>query len=98
MTLLLILALAVIAFLVHRNYQLDKRWRALRYCWYSMSDFAAGRLKQHGEPDEQWLAAMREQAAFMGRFGASPLSSEGVRLYEAALLERNLPILTEHRV
>ncbi|RDE04273.1 hypothetical protein [Sphingomonas aracearum] len=98
MTLLLTLALAVIAFLVRRNYQLEKRWRSLRYCWYSMSDLAAGRLNQDGEPDEQWLTAMREQAAFMARFGASPLSSEGVRLYEAALLERNVPILTEHRV
>lgn len=98
MTLLLILSLAVIAFLARRNYQLEKRWRSLRYCWYSMSDLAAGRPNQDGGPDEQWLAAMREQAAFMARFGASPLSSDGVRLYEAALLERNLPILTEHGV
>lgn len=98
MTLLLILVLAVLAFLVHRNYQLEKRWRSLRYCWYSMSDFAAGRLNEDDEPDEQWLAAMREQASFMGRFGVSPLTSDGVQLYEAALLERSLPILTEHRV
>ncbi len=97
MTLLLILALSIAAYLFYRNYQLEKRWRCLRYCWISMSDLAAARLMEDGEEDEQWLAAMREQAALMARFGVPPLSSDGIRVYESALLDRGLPILTEHR-
>lgn len=94
---LLILALLFVAYLIYRNYQLEKRWRCLRYCWIAMSDLAATRLMQDGIQDDQWLAAMQEQAALMARFGVAPLSSDGIRVYESALLERHLPILTEHK-
>jgi hypothetical protein len=97
MTLLLFIATLIIAYLIYRNYQLEKRWRCFRYCWQSMSDLAGERLRDGDETDAQWRDAVREQAAFMRRFGASPLSRAELMIYEAALLERNLPILTEHK-
>ncbi len=97
MTLLLAAAVSAAAYLIYRNYQLEKRWRCMRYCWQSMSDFAGERLKDGGEVDPWWRDVVKEQVALMGRFGAAPLTTDGVRVYELALLERDLPILTEHK-
>mgnify|MGYP001208104303 CR=1 FL=1 len=91
-------ALAVICYLVYQNYQLEKRWRCLRYCWQSMSDFAAEKTRIEGDIDEHWLDVSREQIAFMSMFGAKALTSDDIRIYELALLERNMPILTEHKI
>ena len=98
MTLLLLIATLIITYLIYRNYQLEKRWRCFRYCWQSMSDLAGERLREGNETDGQWEDAVREQADFMRRFGGSPLSRAELILYETALLERNLPILTEHKL
>ena len=98
MTLSLFLTLIIVAYLVHRNYQLEKRWRCLRYCWQSMSDFASERLRDEGQIDAEWGDVVKEQIALMARFGAGPLTNENIRVYELALLERDLPILTEHKV
>jgi hypothetical protein len=63
-----------------------------------MSDYAAWRLGTEGGVDDHWRQVMGEQAALMSRFGARPLTDAEIRLYEAALLERGLPILVEHKV
>ncbi|MBA4748599.1 MAG: hypothetical protein H2056_07800 [Sphingopyxis sp.] len=83
-------ALAVIAYLLYRNYQLEKRWRALRYCWHCMSDFAGNRLKDDGCPDEDWVQTLREQRTFMLQFGVRPLSTFALDQYEEALVERKI--------
>ena len=87
-----------IVILIVRNYQLEKRWRCLRYWWQSMSDFASERLRENGQLDEAWCEVVKEQIALMGRFGARPLTMADLRQYELALLERGLPILTEHKI
>lgn len=84
------LALAVIAYLIYRNYQLEKRWRAMRYCWQCMSDLAGHRLKGEEGHDAEWRETVGEHARFMGRFGAQPLSPAALELYEEALVERNI--------
>jgi hypothetical protein len=63
-----------------------------------MSDFAGERLRDGSQTDEHWRHVLREQTALMANFGAMPLTNDGLRIYEAALLERNLPILIEHKV
>ncbi len=98
MTLLLIATLGATAYLLYRNYQLEKRWRCMRYCWQSMSDFAGERLRNDSRFDEHWRDVVTEQTALMARFGARPLTTDDIRVYEAALLERDLPILVEHKV
>lgn len=98
MDFMFIAALSLAAYLIYRNYQLEKRWRCMRYCWQSMSDFACERLRSDGQVDEQWQDAVKEQTVLMSHFGASPLTTDGIRVYELALLERSLPLLTEHKV
>jgi len=98
MIFLLIATMGVAAYLLYRNYQLEKRWRCMRYCWQSMSNFAGERLRDGSQIDKHWRDVLREQTALMANFGAGPLTNEGLRIYEAALLERNLPILVEHKV
>ena len=95
---MLIIAVGALVYLVYRNYQLEKRWRCMRYCWQSMSDFACEKSRGDGHGDEDWCDVVREQTALMARFGVEPLTSDGIRIYELALLERNLPILTTHKV
>ncbi len=97
MTLLFFAALATVVYLLHRNYQLEKRWRCMRYCWQSMSDFAGERLRDDGQIDEHWRDVVNEQTTLMARFGVKPLTTADIRLYEGARAEREIPILTEHR-
>ena len=97
-TFLLLVAMAAVVFLVRHNYQLEKRWRCMRYCWHSMSDFAGERLREGGEYDQQWRYVVKEQAALMARFGVRPLSSADLRDYEMELIARDLPPLEEHRL
>lgn len=84
------LASAVIVYLIYRNYQLEKRWRAMRYCWQCMSDFAGHRLKNEDGHDDEWRETVREHARFMRPFGAQPLMPSALELYEEALVERNI--------
>ena len=96
--LLFLAVTAALVLLLLRNHALENRWRCARYCWQSMSDYAAWRLGTEGGVDDHWREVMGEQAALMSRFGARPLTDAEIRLYEAALLERGLPILVEHKV
>lgn len=98
MTFLLVAAGVLIAGLIRQNYQLEKRWRCLRYSWHCMSDFAGERLRDAGEIDEQWREVVREHSTFMAAFGAPMLTKSALLLYEEALVERNIPVLTEHLV
>lgn len=86
-----------IPFLIYRNYQLEKRWRCLRYCWHSMSDYAGESGRLDGELSEQWRKVVTEQMSFMSLFGAHPLTTQGLQLYEEALTERDFPVLSAHK-
>lgn len=65
-----------------------------------MSNFSGERLREiphnYNNADEHWIDVNREQIAFMARFGVQPLTAKSYRTYEMALIERNIPILTEH--
>ena len=64
-----------------------------------MSDFAGNSLKaDDGQPDMGWKDVLLEQAHFMRQFGVTPLSNNQVDVYEAALLERNISTLVEHKL
>lgn len=95
---LFLLTAALAAYLVYRNYQLEKRWRSLRYCWHTMSDFAGEALRSpDGDIDAAWTDVVREHQAFMRQFGVPVLAPADLELYEAALLERQIPPLVAHR-
>lgn len=90
-------------FLVRRNYELEKRWRNLRYCWHMMSDFAGQRLRdEEAEPDcrndWQWEQVVKEQTSLMKRFGVPSLTDNDIQIYEHALLERHILPLRAHWV
>lgn len=63
-----------------------------------MSDFAAEKTRIDGDIDEHWLDVSREQIALMSKFGTQPLTPDDIRFYELALIEKNVPILTEHKI
>jgi hypothetical protein len=93
------LLLPVLAiYLIYQNYQLEKKWRCMRYCWHVMSDFAGESTREEdGSWDFEWEEIVNEHRKFMKRFGIDMLSNQQLELYETALLERNIGILTEHR-
>lgn len=97
MELLFTLTLIACFYLLKQNYKLEKRWRCMRYCWQSMSDLAGNRLGDEPGTDHQWREVLEEQKDLMGRFGAAPLSEYDFREYEAALIDRDYPILLAHR-
>ena len=91
-SLLALVAMAVWAF------RLWSRWRAMRYCWYMMSDFAASLVfKDSEEFDHRWRDLLEEHARFMRQFGTSPMREPDKRRFEAFLAKEGIPLLTEHR-
>jgi hypothetical protein len=82
--------IAAIVYLLWVNYQLQKRWRALRYCWQVMSDFACEGTKIDDQPDFRWKEAVKRQISFLRRFKVVPLNERQLRHYEVALLDRNI--------
>jgi len=96
---LFLLVTALAGYLGYRNYQLDKKWRCLRYCWHTMSDFAGEAMRpSDGELGARWKDVVREHSAFMRWFGILPLSHADLGIYEAALVEREIPTLVAHKV
>jgi len=88
--------LLLVALLVRENYRLERRWRGLRYCWQNMSDFAEHRLRVEGCRDPQWESVLREQLAFLGRFGVGSMTEAQLQVYEEALIERQIHPLEQY--
>jgi hypothetical protein len=91
-----LLALVVAGVWVFRFWS---RWRAMRYCWYMMSDFAASLVfKDSGDEfDHRWRDLLEEHKRLMRQFGTSPMREPDVRRFEAFLAKEGIPLLTEHR-
>jgi hypothetical protein len=87
-----------VAYLLYRNYHLEKRWRAVCYCWQAMCDLAFALSLEEGEVKEDWKRTVDEQANFMRRFGAGPMTQQDISTYERALWKRGIPLLEEHRL
>jgi hypothetical protein len=96
---ILLLFPVLTTYLLYKNYQLEKRWRCLRYCWHIMSDFAGESARgEDGSWDLGWKEVVNEHKAFLRNFSVDLLSNQQIELYEAALLEHDLPILVEHKM
>lgn len=94
-----LLSPAVVTYLIYQNYQLEKKWRCMRYCWHMMSDFAGNSTREEdGSWDFGWEEVVNEHREFMKIFSIDMLSNQQLKLYESALLERNIGILIEHRM
>jgi hypothetical protein len=93
----LISGLLITPYLIYRNYQLEKRWRSVRYCWQAMSDFAAELDKEEdGTPGLWWQEVANEHIFFLKAFGVRTLSVNDLHLYESELTWRDIPPLNAH--
>lgn len=98
LTAALVLNLLALAALATWTWRLRSRERALRYCWYKMSDFAASLVfKDSEEFDHRWRDLIVEHERLMRRFGATPAREAEVRQFEAILAKAGIPLLAEHR-
>ena len=97
-TIALILSLLALVATAAWAYRLWSRWRAMRYCWHRMSDFAASLVFRDSEEfDHRWRDLLQDHGRLMSQFGTAPMREPEVRRFETFLAKEGIALLQEHR-